>query len=96
MTNAPSLMRALLRAERTIAGPLARAGNSQQAADALLLIARGGRLATDASLKVRGAVVHALSLPSHRDVELLETKVERLQRTLDELSAEERDRRVGQ
>jgi hypothetical protein len=86
-------MRALLDAERSIGRPLARAANSRQTADVLLALARVGRLAQDASTRARGAVVHALSLPSHRDVELLEAKVERLQRAIEELSAAELDRR---
>jgi hypothetical protein len=35
--------------------------------------------------------VHTLSLPSHRDVQLLDAKVDRLRRTVEELSAAQRE-----
>jgi hypothetical protein len=89
------LMRALLRAERTVAGPLNRAANSRQAAGGLMLIARGNRLALGAADRTRATVVHLMHLPTHRDVQLLDAKVERLQRALDDLAAEQRDREAA-
>ena len=92
MPRRPSLLQAILRAERGISGPLERASNSSEAADALFVAARGARLVLGAAERARAAAVHALYLPTRRDVQALETKVERLQRALDEFSAEERDR----
>ena len=84
-------MRAILRAERTLGAPLARATNSREAAGALLLIARGAHLGRDTADRARAVVVHALALPTRRDVQRLDAKVERLQRTLEDMSAEERN-----
>jgi hypothetical protein len=81
------LVRLVVRAERAASGPLNRATNSGEGARALLLVARAGRLAGDATARLRGLAVHVLDLPSHRDVQRLDAKVERLQRTLDELIA---------
>jgi hypothetical protein len=57
----------------------------------MLAIARGRRLARDVTDRSRAMMVHALDLPSHRDLQLLDAKVERLQRTLDEWAAQARD-----
>lgn len=73
-------------------GPVTRAANSGQAADVLFLIAKGRKVARGGAESLRAGVVHALALPSHRDVQLVEAKVERLQRTMDEWSAEAQDR----
>lgn len=91
MADQPAWMRAVLRAERILAGPLTRATNSSEAASALLLVARSGRLARNLAQGARAVVVHALDLPTHRDVQLLDAKVERLQRTMEDWSAELRD-----
>lgn len=86
----PGLMRAVLRAERALGEPLMRATNSREAAGALLLIGQAAALARDGAERTRSAVVHALALPSHRDLQKLDAKVERLQRMLEELTAQER------
>jgi hypothetical protein len=78
------LLRLVLRAERAASGPINRAANSQEAADLLLQIGHIRRTAGDVIQRIRAGSVHALALPSHRDLELLEAKVERLQRTLEE------------
>ena len=88
VASGPAWLRAVLRAERTVGGPLTRVSNSQEAADVMLVLARGARFGLEATERVRGAVVHALDLPSHRDLQLLDAKVERLQRALDDLAAE--------
>jgi hypothetical protein len=89
------LARLLLIAERALSGPLNAGANSSEAAQALLALAKGGRMACELTERVRSAAVHALDLPSRRDVQLLDAKVERLQRTLDELFAERGDRGPG-
>jgi hypothetical protein len=83
----PAWLRAVVRVENTVAGPVNRASNSSQAVDVLVWVWRGSRLARGASRLVRSAAIHAVSLPSRRDVQLLDAKVERLQRALDELTA---------
>jgi hypothetical protein len=55
------------------------------------MLARGGRLASAVSDRVRVSAVHALQLPAHRDVQQLDIKVERLQRALEETAAQQRD-----
>jgi hypothetical protein len=85
-------MRPILWAERSVSGPITRATNSPQAASTLMLLARGKRLARDIGDGARTRVVHALQLPSHRDIQLLDARVQRLQRTIDDLSSEERGR----
>jgi hypothetical protein len=87
LANGPLWLRAVVRVERSLAGSIDRATNSGQAADVLLLLSRGNRLARRASTRLSGAVVHTLSLPSHRDVQVLHAKVEQLQRMVDELTA---------
>lgn len=94
MATGPAWLRAVVRAERMIAGPLNRAANSEQSAGALLLLAGTARLAIGISERARRTVVHVLALPSQRDVQLLEAKVERVQRALEDWSAEERDWRA--
>lgn len=87
MADQPRWMRAVLRVERAVAEPLNRASNSGEAADALLLAARAARAARDLAESARAVVVHTLDLPSHRDIQRLDAKVERLQRALDDLTA---------
>ena len=87
----PPWMRAVLRAERTIGEPLAKAANSREGAVVLMVAARAGQLARGAVHGARSRVVHTLSLPSHRDVQLLDAKVDRLRRTVEELSAAQRE-----
>jgi hypothetical protein len=58
-----------------------------------LVLARGGRAAQEAAERVQGAVVHALHLPSRRDLQLLDARVECLQRMIEDWSAEEWDHR---
>ena len=91
MAEAPAWLRAIVLAERTVARPLNRAANSDEAAAVLLLMARVGRRGRDIAEHGRATVVHTLNLPSHRDVQLLDAKVEQLRRALEELAAEERD-----
>jgi hypothetical protein len=95
----PTWMRAVLRAERTVGEPLTRAANSREGAAVLMVAARASRLARDTVHGARARVVHTLSLPSHRDVQLLDAKVDHLRRTVEELSAaqreHERDREDG-
>lgn len=95
VAGGPLWLRAVLRLERAIAQSATRATNSEEAADALMLLSRGNRLARDTTARVRSAAVHVLSLPSHRDVQVLDAKVERVERMLDELNAriDERDGR---
>ena len=88
MAGQPAWMRVILRAERAVGEPLARAANSDRAASALLLAARAGRLGRAVADRGRATAVHALNLPSHRDVQVLDAKVERLQRALEELTAD--------
>jgi hypothetical protein len=88
-------MRAVLRAERAVAGPLNRAANSDEAASVLLVMARAGSAGRAVADRGRAALVHALSLPSHRDVQVLDVKVEQLRRALEELAAERRDDAEG-
>lgn len=85
------LLRLVLRAEKAASGPVNRASNSGEAADLLLLASKAGRVAIGVGDRLRGVAVHALALPSHRDLQLLEAKVERLQRAIDELAARGRD-----
>jgi hypothetical protein len=92
MATGNPLLRLVVRAEQIASGPLNRAANSGEAADVLLVVARAGRGVRRLGERVQAGVVHALALPSHRDVELLDAKVERLQRALEELSVVERDR----
>ncbi len=91
MAGAPAWMRAILAAERAVAGPLNRAANSDEAAAVLLVVARAGRRGRDLAERGRATVVHALDLPSHRDVQLLDAKVEQLRRALEERAAQARD-----
>jgi len=84
-------LRAILRAERTLAAPLNRVANSDEAATVMLLTARAGRLGRDIAERGRATIVHGLNLPSHRDVQRLDAKVERLQRALEDRAAEARD-----
>ena len=91
MADGPAWMRAVIRAERTISGPITRASNSREAAEVLLLVARSARITRNAAERARGAVVHALDLPSHRDLQLLDAKVERLQRALEDISTRDQD-----
>lgn len=88
------LLRMVMRAEQAASGPINRAANSPEAADLLLQIGRMRRIAGDVTQWIRAGTVHALALPSHRDLKLLEAKVERLQRTLDELAADRHDEEV--
>lgn len=87
MADQPTWMRLLLRAERAVSEPLNRASNSDEAAGVLLLAARGARTARNLAEGTRAVIIHALDLPSHRDVQQLDAKVERLQRTVDDLAA---------
>jgi hypothetical protein len=95
MPGEPLWLRAVLRLERAVAESATRATNSHQAADVITLLSRGNRFARRTSARARSAAVHVLSLPSHRDVQVLDAKVERVERMLDELNArvEERDGR---
>lgn len=94
MPSPPSLLRAVLAAERKISGPVNRAANSPEAADVLLGLASGARFAFRSVERLRAGVVHAFYLPSRRDLQVLETKVERLQRAVDEWAADEREGRT--
>ena len=89
MSDAPAWLRAILYAERTIAAPLNRAVNSDEAATMLLLVARAGRHGRELAERGRASVVHALSLPSHRDVQRLEAKIEHLRRAVEERAAQD-------
>jgi hypothetical protein len=91
MADSPVWLRAILAAERTVAGPLNRAANSDEAATVLLLMAAAGRRGRDVAERGRATVVHALNLPSHRDVQVLEAKIEQLQRAVEERTAQARD-----
>ncbi len=91
MASNPRWLQAVLWAEGRVAKPLNRISNSPQAADVMLAVADGRRLLTAVTERVRSGAVHVLALPTQRDVEMLEAKVERLQRTLDEMTAEARD-----
>jgi hypothetical protein len=93
VANGPAWLRAVMNAEQAIGDQLARATNSREAADAMLLLARGAGVARGAAERGRSIIVHALALPSRRDVQLLDAKVERLQRALEDLAAEARDMR---
>jgi hypothetical protein len=93
MADGPPWLRAILRVERAVAGPLERATNSSEGADGLLIVARGARIIRRLGDGARHAIVHAFDLPTHRDVQLLDAKVERLHRALDDWSAGEHDRR---
>ena len=89
MSSEPSWLRAVLRVERTVGARLERAANTGEAADAMLLVARGMRLTFGAVERARATVIHALGLPTHRDVQLLDANVERLKRTIDEVPADD-------
>jgi len=75
--------------------PVERAVNSPYSVTTLMLLARGNRLAGTVSQGVRTAAVHALDLPSHRDVQRLDAKIELLQRTIEERTAREHDLEAG-
>jgi hypothetical protein len=90
--NGNPLLRVVVRAEQAVASPVNRASNSGLAAHALLVVARGGKLAQQVAERFQSAVVHALDLPSHRDLQLLAARVERLQRTVEDWSVEARGR----
>jgi hypothetical protein len=92
MSTGPAWLRAVMRLDRTVSGPLNRATNSGQAADAMLLLSRAARTARGASERLRGAAVHALFLPSQRDLQRVRANVERLERTVDELTAQAEER----
>lgn len=66
-------------------GPLTRALNSDQAAEAILLAGRAVRTGVGAANAVAGRAVHLLSLPSRRDVQRVEIRVARLDRAIQEL-----------
>jgi hypothetical protein len=89
------LLRLALRAEKAASGPVNRAANSDEAAGVLLLVSRLLRVAGGMTGRIRAVAVRAVALPSHRDLQMLEAKVERLQRTLDEWVASSYDERNG-
>lgn len=82
------VLRVVLRAERAVGDPLTRASNSREAAGALLRVVQGAQSARGGVHRARSAAVHVLALPSRRDIELLDAKVERLQRAVEELGRE--------
>ena len=94
MANGPVWLRAVLYVERSVAGSINRATNSEQAAGVLLLMSRGNRVARKARARMSGAALHAMYLPSRRDVQLLDAKVETVQRMLDELTARAAEQRT--
>ena len=71
--------------------PLTHATNSQPGADLLMRVGDGFRLAERTAAHIRSAAVHALSLPSLRDVQALSHQVERLQRMVEELTERQGD-----
>jgi hypothetical protein len=91
VSDAPAWLRAILSAERTVAAPLNRIANSDEAATVLLLVARAGRHGRGIAERGRATVVHALNLPSHRDVQRLDAKVEHLRRAVEERAAQAHD-----
>jgi hypothetical protein len=91
MSDGPVWLRAVMRLDRAVSGPLNRATNSDRAADTMLVVSRATRMARGAADRLRSAGVHALYLPSQRDVQRLGTSVERLERTVDELVARAED-----
>jgi hypothetical protein len=95
MSDGPAWLRAVMRLDRAVSGPLDRATNSHRAADVMLLVSRATRVARGATDGLRGAAVHALFLPSQRDVERLRASVEHLERTVDELTARAAERSRG-
>jgi hypothetical protein len=95
MADGPQWLRAVLFMERSVSGSINRATNSGQAADVLMLMSRGNRVARRARARLTGALLHGLYLPTRRDVQLLDAKVEHVQRMLDELAARTAEQRSG-
>lgn len=86
MAEAPWWLRGVARAERTIGGPLARATNSGAGAEVMLAVERARRVVARAGGSVVDGVVHLVHLPSRRDVQLLRVELERLHRTVEDLT----------
>lgn len=86
MAAAPWWLKAIVRAERALGAPIARATNSDESARALLALGGVVRAGADIGELLASRAVHLMSLPSRRDVQRLEIKVERLRRTVEDLA----------
>ena len=74
VADGPVWLRVVVRAERALGEPLTRVTNSLEGAAILLAAGRGSQLVRDGAGRARAALVHALALPSHRDLERLDAK----------------------
>lgn len=87
-------LKAIVKVERTLGGPLARATNSHEGASALLALGRARRLVSGVTKYSVDRGIHLINLPSRRDVQRLDVRVERLHRLLEEVahSLDDRER----
>jgi hypothetical protein len=85
-TSRPAWLRAVVRAERKVGTPLSRATNSNEGAAVLLVAGRLMRVSLRLGDAMAGTAVHLMRLPSRRDVELLDVKVDRLHRLVEDMA----------
>jgi hypothetical protein len=78
--------------ERTVGRPLEQASNNPQAAGVLIAVTKVSRFGLRQARGAREMALHLWELPTHRDIEELETQVGRLQRSVDELTQQLQDR----
>jgi hypothetical protein len=88
-------MRAVIRAERAIGGPLEHAANSRRGADLMMAFTRGAESARANGERLRSGAIHLLWLPSHADVKRLIVEVARLRQAVDEIT-HRLDERIGE
>jgi hypothetical protein len=88
VSGGPLWLRALARAERAVGGPVERAVDSREGARLLLLLSMPARIARQAVEALGDATIHAVNLPTHRDVQLLSADLARLRRAVEDVRAE--------
>lgn len=78
--------------ERFVGGPLEKAISLPEASYVLMAAGRTWRFGLRRIEDLRSGLVHAWSLPSHRDVQMLSAQLARLQRDVEEIEQRIEDR----
>lgn len=86
MTDQPAWLKVIAKAERAVGGPLSRTANSDRSAELLLAIGRVRHLAADVHGFYVDHTAHLFNLPSRRDLQRLDVKVERLHRLVEDVA----------
>lgn len=78
--------------ERFVGGPLEKVVNLPEASYVLMSVGRTWRFGLRRIEDLRSGLVHAWSLPSYRDVQMLSAQLARLQRNVEEIEQRMEDR----